>query len=1212
MSSLKRYFLTLNFFAPKPDDNEQETDEQRRWNIIATRIYMLLLLLILFAVGLDFSLIDRTITVTVEKPSKEEVDALPKDAKCSCSQISIPYGKFTSLQANFHSLCTSQFITDRWIKAINSGSYTTSFFLGDFRTFGSAQFQALSAFCRLSTSNINQTIDYFYSNTLLSLEVFSEEILHAQTQASISQFQLKVADAFQTQLRLINFLTINNGLISSLRTNAFYLLQRDNQNLFSVSLYNLWYSQDDGSTCGCRVNICNRSLSGIFSAFRTTYPIEAGSLLLSIPGISSGCLPVTSILVSSLECFYNQTCIDQLLLYFPTNERFQAIPAHPQSIYNPESTIQTIVNNLMIENWTIGISYEKYYSERAPSSCTYLQIARYSVGFIIKRLISLLAGLVLILGLLISLVLKVIHRLKDRTPRSKISLSLRLRYLQNLVLKQLMYLNLFQHYPSSERQIRYQCYATRVYLICMIISVIVLAFYSLMIKTNQSKTIGNPTESQYTELERQHLQSLSCPCSSISMPYSRFLTIQPEYHQVCSSDLVSDEWIEYFAVSTSNQAVLSDDFKSNADSQFQLLSMFCKQSKEIIANALELFLQTKFFSLQVIPPESFQVETNSFFQNWKRTTMKTYLTTIQLFETAIQNNQLSNNLNFGMRVDPVFGQLSMGSMIYSDCSCRRSVTCHSLANLYTYNANLTEYVKVYSIPNFFIGCFHITSLLLSTLECFYNISCMLQIHRYANPTVSFNFSALDPRLSLVNETVAALVEKSMVDQWLVNVSFTSYYDTCAPSSCTYQYEDRDNLLIVITTILGIFGGLSLGLKLLIVIGLQFIDKIIAIRVDGRVSSRFIKSIFGCTTEHQVIHRLHFILVAVTLSVIYYFAGVTSRIITVRIDKPSLYVYEELLKKSSDSLHCACSQISIPHQEFLKVTSRFHEICSSEFVSDEWISYLYGDINPFYRYEYTDFFYTASKQFQILVTFCQLSKKTVENALLQFDSTDLIQADLLSFNSLDVYIQQTMEDLRRTMPKLYANTFALIRETIGANKLLSSLFNNWELSFAASSTYGTTAFSSSPKEYNHCSCATSSKCISPSHGMFAGCYTLETILQTPIQCLYNQTCIDPSNTFRAINSSSLLSSQFSLNSTFQSIVNELMLEQLMMDVSYEKYFNACAPLSCTHSYLVEHSIIEGIAMLIDLYGGLFIICRLLSVFIVKQVLCFKSKVRAIND
>lgn len=55
---------------------------------------------------------------------------------------------------------------------------------------------------------------------------------------------------------------------------------------------------------------------------------------------------------------------------------------------------------------------------------------------------------------------------------------------------------------------------------------------------------------------------------------------------------------------------------------------------------------------------------------------------------------------------------------------------------------------------------------------------------------------------------------------------------------------------------------------------------------------------------------------------------------------SLNIFKELYVKYGESLSCPCSQIHIPHKDFTLNKIRFHSICSSIFITDQWIDALY--------------------------------------------------------------------------------------------------------------------------------------------------------------------------------------------------------------------------------------------------------------------------------
>ena len=401
MSSVKRYFLNLNLFAPPTGSGKTETDQQRRWNLVATRIYLVVLTLALLVLTLVTWSSSETILVTVTRPTKEQTAVLPHDANCPCSKISLSYGDFTEIRASYHQLCSSDFVSDRWIRAIYSGANSTYFSLRDFRLFGSAQFQALAGFCRLADLAVQQSITSFSSDIFISSQVLSEAFVRSQTDSAIRQFQFTAPNVFASRLKIISEITVANKLISALQTNS--ILSYDINVLYGryfVSATPVIYQDDAGSSCDCAIDLYCRLRAGFDDTLGGTSQLEYGNMT-TLPGLSAGCLPVSSILASTLECFYNQTCLDKVISYFPTNERFTALPTRVLSRFSSDSSVQSMVDRLMVENWTTAISYDKYYTRCAPTACTYTQIQQHGFLFILTRLISLLSGLTLVLGLAI-------------------------------------------------------------------------------------------------------------------------------------------------------------------------------------------------------------------------------------------------------------------------------------------------------------------------------------------------------------------------------------------------------------------------------------------------------------------------------------------------------------------------------------------------------------------------------------------------------------------------------------------------------------------------------------------------------------------------------------------------------------------------------------------------------------------------------------------
>ncbi|CAF4200171.1 unnamed protein product, partial [Rotaria sordida] len=130
------------------------------------------------------------------------------------------------------------------------------------------------------------------------------------------------------------------------------------------------------------------------------------------------------------------------------------------------------------------------------------------------------------------------------------------------------------------------------------------------------------------------------------------------------------------------------------------------------------------------------------------------------------------------------------------------------------------------IPGLFVSCLLVESLLASSLECFYNISCIqMLIDWYPFDRME---TTLDPRVLNVTALVSTInsrfspdtkldiiISQLFIEYWINSTNFSSYYNQCEPDQCFYTYEERFNRAYIIATLLGIVGGLSIVLRILI-------------------------------------------------------------------------------------------------------------------------------------------------------------------------------------------------------------------------------------------------------------------------------------------------------------------------------------------------------------------------------------------------------------
>jgi hypothetical protein len=130
-----------------------------------------------------------------------------------------------------------------------------------------------------------------------------------------------------------------------------------------------------------------------------------------VPGFYTGCYIIEAVLQSTLECFYNQTCITEIQSYFhisPVN--ITALDPSLSMKYSYNSTIQQLLDDLMVEEWNTPTTYENYYNQCQPIQCTYTYERKNSAIYILTVLIGLMGGLMKVLKLIVPILVKFVRK----------------------------------------------------------------------------------------------------------------------------------------------------------------------------------------------------------------------------------------------------------------------------------------------------------------------------------------------------------------------------------------------------------------------------------------------------------------------------------------------------------------------------------------------------------------------------------------------------------------------------------------------------------------------------------------------------------------------------------------------------------------------------------------------------------------------------------
>jgi hypothetical protein len=379
-------------------------------------------------------------------------------------------------------------------------------------------------------------------------------------------------------------------------------------------------------------------------------------------------------------------------------------------------------------------------------------------------------------------------------------------------------LNLFPSVPPSTNQ--YDCrnerISTRVFVFFFILILTILLFYNSFVNVTKTVNIKTPTAAQYSHLYATYPQTLRCPCTTISINYGKFLRLEYSLHQVCNSIFVTENWTDYLATFADHNLMLLEDFRWTGTHTFQALSVFCNVINGTISDNLISFYSNQYVSAVVVSSALLQTQITSLVDQFKSSITNSFLLSLSSIRSTNQGNSLMSALQTNDEVLPSFadGTAVLLSNLYSGCDCDFSATCVEPSAIFNLSSNTT----VFSVPGLYIGCFVIEALLQSTLECFYYQTCINQLQSYLVSSSPMYVTALDsslPSQYFINSTIEELLDHLMVEQWNSSLMYDSYYNECQPTQCTYTYVTKNDIIYIVTTLVGLVGGLITVLKLVV-------------------------------------------------------------------------------------------------------------------------------------------------------------------------------------------------------------------------------------------------------------------------------------------------------------------------------------------------------------------------------------------------------------
>lgn len=332
----------------------------------------------------------QTKSIVVSNPSGEVYNSLitknMTTLRCTCSQPFIPYSSFIQITPRFHQLCSSKFVSPLW-----HGHLEPNFFKSySWAKTSQSYFQLLALFCSIAQSTISATYRTFSNNKLVSSKVISEPLLRAQAQAAVDNYISNIRTEFLRSFSMLRTTLYMNQFASGLGDNVKFTVTLEgtiNVDEGVLAIPDPRHPYSYTSSCECiALGVKCGLFQNFYNSSRDKHPVTITSLI-------TRCFPLDSVLTSTLECWFDQDCLNLVLSNMVISNdsemtNVKHLNSNITSRFEINSTVESIVNEFFIENWTVIISYENFYKTCASTSCSYNIDERFDFYIIIPILLS--------------------------------------------------------------------------------------------------------------------------------------------------------------------------------------------------------------------------------------------------------------------------------------------------------------------------------------------------------------------------------------------------------------------------------------------------------------------------------------------------------------------------------------------------------------------------------------------------------------------------------------------------------------------------------------------------------------------------------------------------------------------------------------------------------------------------------------------------------
>ncbi|CAF0893804.1 unnamed protein product [Adineta steineri] len=340
-------------------------------------------------------------------------------------------------------------------------------------------------------------------------------------------------------------------------------------------------------------------------------------------------------------------------------------------------------------------------------------------------------------------------------------------------------------------------------------------------------TISHVTPSIIDQLRLEHGETLSCPCSTISIPYKDFVSHAISFDPVCTSIFTNRQWIEALYTPW----VWTKDFRQTASSQFKLLAVLCSFSNDTVLQGIDEIGNDQLITIQFSSEDQIQSQVNATIERVKSNLYVQIVSTLQFLQILTRSNQFvsASSPDYWGYVRQNYDGYYISDWTKDLCKFSGSSNIDSYifpANFSSINLTDSDYQYVFDsyydnhghvynltrVSGFWEACYQLDAIYNSTLDCLYDADCLVLFSDYFPSLNNMNLTSSIVSSSPKNVSVQNRLSYLFVDEWSTKINYSKYVEDCAPLFCTYAITDQINFSYTITLLLSLYGGLAIMLR----------------------------------------------------------------------------------------------------------------------------------------------------------------------------------------------------------------------------------------------------------------------------------------------------------------------------------------------------------------------------------------------------------------